>query len=119
METPDKIVTTNLGVSHLPPNLKEAKNKASLFLGLLFFVVAIAMIFLTTEVAEEIFRELHKDYSGPNDDIGTLIFVGIPVSFVYCVAIGLIGARIDPSITIAIIMGAMAILGVCHYWSMV
>lgn len=97
----------------------EEENKKSVLLGALFFVAAIVILLLAAEITDEIFWEIHPDQPHMNVDIYTPIFIWGPVSLIYFLAIGLVGASVDPAITITIIMVAMTIFGAIRYMSLV
>lgn len=100
-----------------PSSLDE--KKPSVLLGVLFFVAAIVMLLLAAEITDEIFWKIHPGQPHMDVDIYTPIFVWGPVLLIYFVAIGLVGARVDPAITITIIMVAMMIFGTVRYMSLV
>lgn len=104
----------------MPPSTSSSQdeNKTSALLGVLFFVAAIVILLLAAEITDEIFWAIHPGRPHMDVDIYTPIFIWGPVSLIYFLAIGFVGAHIDPTITITIIVVAMMIFGAIRYMSL-
>lgn len=89
----------------------QDKNKKSLLLGVLFFMAAVAIVLLATKIIEEAFWKIHADKPQMNVGISTPILILVPISLIYFLATGVIGASANLAITITIFMVAMAFFG--------